>query len=701
MSANSRQMLELLPAIHRIRDAEIALQSGLDRGPLEELMAIIAEQIALMEENIEQSYDDLFIETCNDWVTSYIGDVIGYQSLHGKVPDVASPRAEVAHTIALRRRKGTAVVLEQLARDVTDWDARAVEFFKDIGWTQNMNHDRGDVHYSPDMRKMEPLERVGSAFNSLQHTVDVRRVESNRGRFNIPNIGVFLWRLSAYPHRESPALRLAPRRYLVSPLGHAINLYSFPRGSEEKFITELSKPENVPEPLTLRRMHDHLDIYYGQNATSGGDIDNKEPSIVLYVAGLPVPRDQVRVCNLSDDGAGWAHKPADDTYAIDPVLGRIATPGNVTDPVDVKVTYHHGFSADMGGGEYEREKSFAMQDTAARTVARKPGAGDHTTVQAALNALGGAGVVEIIDNGRYQETLTVNINDNSGIELRAANRRNPHLALSGPFTVTGGTGSRFSLNGCLVSGDLLTVPAEISAGIANQLSRLDVVHSTLVPGRTLDATGKPVTPGAVSLGIELASVTCKIERSITGALRAVPESIVELLDSIADANDLEAVVFAGLDHASPGAEFSANESTVIGKIHAREIGTVSNCILLARLSPADTWNAPVWTQRKQTGCVRFSFLPLNSIVPRRYRCQPDSADSARRLSPRFTSLNYGQAAYGQLSVSTPDEIWRGADDESEMGAFHHLYAPQRDRNLRIRLREYLRVGLEAGLIYES
>ena len=701
MSTNSRQMLELLPTIHRIRDAEIAAKSNRDQGPLEELIAIIAEQVALMEENIEQSYDDLFIETCKDWVTSYIGDVIGYQSLHGMVPDVASPRAEVAHTIALRRRKGTAVVLEQLARDVTDWDARAVEFFKGIGWTQYMNHDRDDVHYAPSMRNMEPLERIGSAFDSLQHTVDVRRVESNRGRFNIPNIGIFLWRLSAYPHRQRPALRLAPRRFLISPLGHAINLYSFPQGSKEKFITELASPENVPEPLTRRQMHEHLDTYYGLSATNGGEVDNREPSIVLYVAGQPVPRDQVRVCNLSDDGAGWAHTPADDTYAIDPVLGRIALPGNASVPANVQITYHHGFSADVGGGEYEREKSFSMQDTAAITVARTPGDGDHTTVQAALNALGGTGVVEIIDSGRYQETLTIDVDDNGAIELRASNRSNPHLALTGPLTVTGGTGSRFSLNGCLVSGDLLTVPAEKSPGVANQLSRLEIVHSSLVPGRTLNADGTPVTPGASSLVVELASVSCTIERSITGALRAVPESVIELQDSIVDANDSVAVAFADLDDMGPGAVLSARECTVIGKIHTREVGTVSNSILLARLSPADSWNAPVWTERKQAGCVRFSFLPLNSIVPRRYRCQPDSADSARRLSPRFTSLNYGQPAYGQLSVSTDTEIWRGADDESEMGAFHHLYAPQRDRNLRIRLREYLRVGLEAGLIYES
>ena len=396
MSVDARQLLELLPAIHRVRDAEIAGKSGLERGPLEELMAIIAGQLALVEENIEQSYDDLFIETCKDWVTPYIGDVIAYQSLHGKVPDVASPRAEVAHTIALRRRKGTAVVLEQLARDVTGWDARAVEFFKDIGWTQFMNHDRDDVYYSPNMRELEPLERIGSAFNTAQHTVDVRRIESNRGRFNIPNIGIFLWRLTAYPHTRCPAIRLAPRRYLASALGHAINLYSHPRGSNEKFITELSTPENVPEPLGRRQMHRHLESYYGLRATSGGDTDNAEPSVLLFVNGVEIPRDQVRVCNLSNDGAAWAHQPADDNYAIDPELGRIALPGNVADPSEVQLSCHHGFSADMGGGEYERKNSFAMKDTLPVTVP-----GDFASVQDALNALGGSGVVELTDNGRY------------------------------------------------------------------------------------------------------------------------------------------------------------------------------------------------------------------------------------------------------------------------------------------------------------
>ncbi|MBK9014731.1 MAG: hypothetical protein IPM82_11985 [Saprospiraceae bacterium] len=61
-------------------------------------------------------------------------------------------------------------------------------------------------------------------------------------------------------------------------------------------------------------------------------------------------------------------------------------------------------------------------------------------------------------------------------------------------------------------------------------------------------------------------------------------------------------------------------------------------------------------------------------------------------------LNYGDAGYCQLHQHCAPEITNGADDESEMGAFHHLFQPQRIINLRTRLDEYLRFGLEAGIL---
>jgi hypothetical protein len=67
----------------------------------------------------------------------------------------------------------------------------------------------------------------------------------------------------------------------------------------------------------------------------------------------------------------------------------------------------------------------------------------------------------------------------------------------------------------------------------------------------------------------------------------------------------------------------------------------------------------------------------------------------------FTSLRYGDPGYCQLSRRAALEVRQGADDESEMGAFHALFQPQRETNLRVRLDEYLRFGLEAGIFYAS
>ena len=64
MSLDAQSLFALLPAIHRIRDAELAQAEGLARGPLEELVALLAEQLGVAEEGLEQLHDDLFIETC-------------------------------------------------------------------------------------------------------------------------------------------------------------------------------------------------------------------------------------------------------------------------------------------------------------------------------------------------------------------------------------------------------------------------------------------------------------------------------------------------------------------------------------------------------------------------------------------------------------------------------------------------------------
>src|SRR4029077_2382236 len=212
--------------------------------------------------------------------------------------------------------------------------------------------------------------------------------------------------------------------------------------------------------------------------------------------------------------------------------------------------------------------------------------------------------------------------------------------------------------------------------------------------------GSPVSPGAESLLVERPGVTVEIDHAIMGALRLPDGTSLTAADSIIDANAPDASAYCAPGGTSPGGELSLTACTVIGRIRAGAMELVSNCLLLARAAGGDTL-PPVYAVRRQTGCVRFTFLPFASLTPRRYRCQPESAEGESGVAPRFTSLRYGVAAYCQLSRSSPDEIRRGADDESEMGAFHALFPAQREANLQVRLREFLRVGLSSGVFYEN
>lgn len=710
MNPDARTLFELLPAIHRIRDAELARANGTERGPLEELLTVFAEQIGVAQENLDQLYDDLFIETCADWVVPYIGDLIGYQPLHGEVPAVASPRAEVAHTIALRRRKGTALVLEQLARDVTGWDARAVEYFQYLMTSQSMHHLRADHLHSPDLRRTEALEWVGSAFDTTQRGIDVRHIGSGRGRYNIPNVGLHLWRILAYRHTRTPAYRDGPRRYRVSPLNHDLPLYNRPQAETD--ITHLAEPDNVPWPLSRQRLARHLTRYYA-------GANNSAPSLALWLDGDLIAAGQILVCDLSDQAGGWAHTPPPNgQFAVDPVLGRIALPADAADPAELRVTWHEGFTADLGGGEYERGASLPMLPEPPMFV-RVPD--DQPTLGDALAKLKGSGVIEITDNGRYAEALNIEVKRGKRVEIRASNRRRPVLDVNS-FNVTGAADSAFALNGLLVTGATL----EVSSIPDNRLAELELSHCTLVPGLRLTPDGEPVAPASHSLVLGIPGLEVCLKRCILGGIRSHPDASVSATDCMLDATAMTGVAYAAPDGGSAGGRVSLESCTLIGKLHAREVGTVSNSILLARLTTGDTWPTPVWVSRRQQGCLRFSYVPVGAIAPRQYRCQPALAIRQAQLAakerkpdlddgeqaaiersvrawlvPGLRERRYGRPAYGQLTTSTPPEIRQGAEDEAEMGVARHLYGQQRVTNLRIRLREYLRVGLEAGIFHES
>ena len=111
------------------------------------------------------------------------------------------------------------------------------------------------------------------------------------------------WRLEAYRHTRSPAVRVVDRRYLISPLGHPLPLFTNLQTEDE--ITHLADPINVPDPIRRRVMADRLPLYCATRPTSAGAVDNVDPSVALYVNGAEVPREAIVVCNL-DDKPGYS-----------------------------------------------------------------------------------------------------------------------------------------------------------------------------------------------------------------------------------------------------------------------------------------------------------------------------------------------------------------------------------------------------------
>ena len=707
-SLTPERLFGLMPALHRLRDAALA-DDPAKAGPLQALLAAFAREFATLEESVDQLYDDQFIETCAEWVTTYIGDLIGYRPLRGLGSELTSPRAEVANTIAFRRRKGTALMLEELAQDVTGWPAHAVEFFEQLATTQYMKHIRLHAPATCNLRDIGALLRRDGAFNSIAHTAEMRRPETGAGRYNIPNIGIFLWRLLSLSLTALPLTPVAAdasgRKFRLNPLGADMQLFRFAQAETD--ISHLAEPINVPEPLSVRLMAMAVRAAQktAQPDTQREDDYGDGESLVFFTPStppVPVPTAKVRVCDLRDildsggNVIGWAHEAQvkAGTIGFDPERGRVL----LGDPADgpLLATFHYGTARQIGGGEYPRIP--AQGDIGNEQTVNAGGAW-----QPKLDLISTGGSLTVDDSLSYTETPTFKVDDVLGnatphhVVVAAHDQTRPLLASGGEITLDIGARGRLTLDGLVISGGALRLAAFADVEIRELVLR----DCTLVPGLTLNGDGSPTSPGKPSLIVEHPFAKVTLERCILGPIHAVTDADVTLTDCIIDAGAPESVAFAA-DHAGgTGAELTIAQCTVIGKVHTKLLKLASNTIFFAKLGPkpAETWIAPLLAQRRQEGCVRFCYVPPGAITPRKFHCVPN--DAAPTALPLFTSLRYGDPGYAQLRSTTSPAIRTGGDNDSEIGVLNALFQPQREANLRLRLDEYLRFGLHAGLFFAS
>ncbi len=685
------RLYELLPEVYRMRDAE-------QGEPLRALLRVIAEQVNLVEDDIHQLYENWFIETCEDWAVPYIGELVGYEPVHeagepsaintrqGRQRNkILIPRREVANTIRYRRRKGTLALLELVAGDAAGWPARVVEFRNLLSRTQAINHQQPNQGKTVDLRQDAALDLLNTPFDPFAHTVDVRRINSHcsQGRYNIPSVGVFVWRLKSYSVNKSLACysyNCEQRRkadnslcFTFSALGNDTQLYMRPEPESDP--THIADEFNLPVPIRRRLLRDKTKLLYGH-----------KKSLQIWDGENAVPLSQIVTADLSN----WNFTPSQkelalNPVAVDPVLGRIVFPvGSILEENDVWCSYHYGFCMDIGGGEYERP--LEQLKAAKKYEVNKKNKSDCT--EKIYNSIGKAltqwqkdnensviehAVIEITDSDEYAEEIDINFNTGQkSLQLRAGNGHRPVIRLWNTkrrhpnfLTVTGTEDSRLTLDGLLIVGCGMRIDVN--------LAELTIRHSTLVPGWEVGGNFKLRHPewsdaAKPSLKISCPDISVKIDHSIVGSIQVVPprfdknkqtakqasmkknqkchgkisEEIrldpirICIHDSIVDATDPDTEAIGAPGCPVAYAVINVVRSTIIGQVHAHAVASGESSIFYGGMKVA----------RSQVGRLRFCYVSdlypetdrkEKSRMPKRYRCQPDLVKAAIQEEERCTT----------------------------------------------------------------
>lgn len=231
----AQRLYARVPANYRAYDEE-------QGQPLLALLELVGAQVANLRQDLDDLWDNFFIETCEDWVVPYLAALVGTNLL--AQPIGQSNRLDVRNTIHWRRSKGTPAMLRALGQAISGWPTELSEFFLKIGWSQNMNHVRANAMLTVDVRDPLRLSRLGHADDPWAHAADIRpstSLEQARitqwsqgvgqaawgtpGRHQIKNLGFFVNRLHTFrirgatPAATTPGLtKQDPEYYTFDPL---------------------------------------------------------------------------------------------------------------------------------------------------------------------------------------------------------------------------------------------------------------------------------------------------------------------------------------------------------------------------------------------------------------------------------------------------------------------------------------------------
>ncbi|TMQ12988.1 MAG: hypothetical protein E6J90_29485 [Deltaproteobacteria bacterium] len=733
------KLWEMLPAIYRHEDG-IAERPGTMRAFIE----LIAEQAAALRRSHDRLWDDAFIDLCDDWAVPYIGDLVATRMVSAL--NKRGRRVDVAKTIYYRRRKGTPRVLEELIADITGWEGKVVESFRFLG---RMRH-----HLDPplaelldpargwaDLHQPQRTEEADGPWDRFAHTVDVRKSRGHAGRWNIPKVSFHLFRLTAYELTGvQPFARTGNTTFTFDPSGRDTQLF-MPRKRTGGYSWDdwtSARPWEVPAPMGCRILGDAQyvvdhDVRAAMLAagTSTAAVNALVPIAgvrwptedalhdwiaalpaaistellaagnwnrlrrlalvddcgkmalwpdaveVTPVAGTPVARERMSSANLSD----WTRTAPDDDLLVDPVLGRFKLLGAAPPRVaDVRVKYWYGFGGAIGAGSHDRRAT--VVDTPAKVVT--PGVGRIVLADIPVLPDGHrGGVCEVFDSATYE--VDVDCTDVEDLTIQAANLARPYLTLVDDWlfdaTTAAGIEGKLTLDG-------LWVGTRVGASIILR----GAWNTVTIRSCTLDPGGEAVdsaTLDPVQIWVEGEVDELHITGSIVPRIAVRPHNagdppgvidrvIVE--DSILDATRCTPDIAIEL---TPGT-VTLRRVTVLGRLDVERLDA-SEALITGDVDVTDL----------QAGCFRFSSAPDGSRVPHPYRWVKWTG------GPVFSSMRFGDPGYTWLAESAPDDIRRGAENGSEIGAWSASLNPIKEASLLRKVEEYLPFGLAPIFIRET
>jgi hypothetical protein len=570
----AEKLWALLPAVYRAEDTDAFDQNG----PLRELVNRIGVQAAILRRSIDRMWEDQSIESCDDWIIPYIGDLLATNLVASL--DARGQRLDVAKTIYYRRRKGTVALLEELAHDITGWEVRVVEFFRRLARTRhgfdpeiglpsattapldNRALQLAEGLIGPltntciggwaDLRKVygalqaqSPFGvyddlRPASAFDEYFHTADFRRGRGRSGWYNIPRLGVFVWRLYSFPliDQEPDTLLAVPvqnadpactNHYSFDPTGREAPLFAAAEGVVNRFGSKWVSPDEWQLPTPISQALLNLD----QDRQLDKNHDPAHRTTELYAVDGPDVRMNSLGVFRNNTGSLLSFSNTGGDVSINPERGTLTVnTAQPNDPANLRVWYHYGFSSTIGAGAYSRRVRGQKPVPLPSPVNSVSGGGN-------VPAPPATGTMTITDSLTYDsaadvgsagaEIQNVTIWANSDVSRGGGHSTRPLIRLSPAGTewiFTGGDGARLQLEGLFLSGGDIV--------LKGKFDKVSLTCCTFDPGNSGTSTvfRKSIDQRdlvASRLWIEAEIRELEIDRCIVGPVRTRGSGEIEKL----------------------------------------------------------------------------------------------------------------------------------------------------------------------------